>query len=120
VGFLGRRYFGCRGWFSLFAEGNISLLLGDADLDIQTIGTAGPGGFTRAEFNNIIPETDIEVGGTIHIRNRFNLSAGYFFAAFHDLGMRDEYDFNQFQLSHFDDANILGFDGFFARAEVAF
>ncbi len=120
VGVQGRRYIGRRGWFSLFAKGDLALLLGDVDLDVQTVGTAGPGGFSRASFNNIIPETDIEVGGTIHILNRFNLSAGYFFAAFHDLGMRDEYDFNQFQLSTFDDANILGFDGFFARGEITF
>jgi hypothetical protein len=120
MGVMGRRYLGRCGRFSLFAKGDISLLLGDVDLNIQGVGQAGPGGFTKAEFNNIIPETDIEVGGTIHIRNRFNLSAGYFFTVFHDLGMRDEYDFNQFQLSHFDDANILGFDGFFARAEVTF
>jgi hypothetical protein len=123
VGVLGRRYFGCNGWFSLFAEGNIALLLGNTDLNIQTFGQGdpvSPDAITRAKALNVIPATDIEVGGTIHIRNRFNLSAGYFFAAFHDLGMRDEYDFNQFQVSHLDDANILSFDGFFARAELTF
>ena len=38
--------------------------------------------------------------------------------------MRDEYDFvagaGGFQLSHYDDANILGFDGLFARAEITY
>ena len=50
------------------------------------------------------------------------MSAGYFISAWHDLGMRDEYGFDVpgLQLSHYDDANILGFDGFFARVDVAF
>jgi hypothetical protein len=37
--------------------------------------------------------------------------------------MRDEYNFSNIpgiQLSHYDDANILGFDGFFARVDVRF
>ena len=34
--------------------------------------------------------------------------------------MSETYDFEQFQVHHYDDANILGFDGLFARAEVAF
>ena len=120
VGVQGRRYIGRNGRFSLFANGDLSLLLGDPEFHEQGIGTAGPGGFARAKFKNIIPETDIQVGGTIHLGNRFNLSAGYFLMAFFDLGMRDEYSFNQFQLGSFDDANILGYDGFFARAEVTF
>ena len=48
------------------------------------------------------------------------LSAGYFWSAWHDLGMSPEYNYDQFQISHFDDANILGWNGLFGRVEVAF
>ena len=79
-----------------------------------------PTSFITNEGERIIPVTEIELGGSAHLGSRATVSAGYFWAAWHDLGMRDEYGFTQFQLSHYDDANILGFDGFFARAEVTF
>jgi hypothetical protein len=127
TGLLGRRYIGRNGWFSIFAKGDISLLVGD--MDIQTITTDDPDGnpvVARSHSNSgrrVIPVTEIEAGGAMDLTNNIRLSAGYFIAAWHDLGMRDEYDFSGvpgLQLSHYDDANILGFDGFFARAEVAF
>lgn len=68
----------------------------------------------------MIPVTEIEAGLTAYLGNHVQLSSGYFLSAWHDLGFRDEYDFGQFQLSHYDDANILAFDGFFARAELSF
>ncbi len=120
VGLEGRRYIGRRGRFSVYAKGDISLLVGRVNIETLTTGTAGPAGFTRASFKNIIPVTEIEVGGSVHIRDHITLTAGYFLSAWHDLGMRDEYDFSQFQLGHYDDANILGFDGYFTRAEIAF
>ena len=94
--------------------------MGRVNINTQVVGTAGPGGFIRSSFKNVIPVTEIEAGGSIYIRDNIELSAGYFLSAWHDLGMRDEYDFSQFQLGQYDDANILGFDGFFARAEVLF
>ena len=125
VGLLGRRYIGRRGLFSLFARCDLALLSGTMNVDVDATRTAqvgGLGGITRASFKNIIPVTEIEVGGTAHIRNCLKLSAGYFLSAWHDLGMRDEYSFaqGQFQVQTYDDANILSFDGFFARAELAF
>jgi hypothetical protein len=71
----------------------------------------------------VIPVTEIEAGGSLDLSNNIRLSTGYFIAAWHDLGMRDEYNFTnipQLQLLNYDDANILGFDGFFARVDVAF
>ena len=54
-------------------------------------------------------------------------SAGYMLSAWHDLGFRDEPVLGRQALnpvdvlvSHYDDANILGFDGFFARVEFAY
>jgi hypothetical protein len=124
---LGRRYIGRNGWFSIFAKGDISVLVGD--MDIQTITTDDPAGNPvvasshRNSARRVIPVTEVEAGAAMNITNNIRLSAGYFIAAWHDLGMRDEYDFSGvpgLQLSHYDDANILGFDGFFARAEIGF
>jgi hypothetical protein len=46
------------------------------------------------------------------------MTAGYLMSAWHDLGFR-EHDSVASEVL-FDDANILGFDGFFARLEFAY
>ena len=132
VGVLGRRYFGCRGWLSAYAKGDISLLVGDMDIQTNVFDFESSVPITQnviSHRNNgrrVIPVTEIEAGLTAHLGRHVHLSSGYFIAAWHDLGMRDTYDFaaaggaGGFQLSHYDDANILGFDGFFARAEVTY
>lgn len=125
VGLLGRRYIGRRGLASIYAKGDISLLVGDMDIvtltDSDTSDATAPVISHQNSARRVIPVTEIEAGASAHIGNHITLTSGYFIAAWHDLGMRDTYDFGgQFQLSHYDDANILGFDGFFARAEVAF
>jgi hypothetical protein len=121
VGLEGRRYIGKRGLVSLYAKGDFSVLLGDIDVSTRVFdANAVAEAFAVTSCRHIVPVTEIELGGTVHIGCHANITAGYFFAAWHDLGFRDEYDFTQFQTSHYDDANILGFDGFFARAEVMF
>ncbi len=119
VGLMGRRYIGRRGLVSLYAKGDWSLLVGDYDI-VTTVTNAAGSAFLRSSCENIVPVTEIELGGTVHLGCHASVSAGYFWAAWHDLGMREEYDFDQFQISTYDDANILGFDGLFARAEVTF
>ena len=131
-GILGRRYIGRRGLLSAYAKGDVSLLVGNMDISTSTIQDPdGTAPFVAQSHRNsarrVIPVTEIEAGLTAHLGNHIQLSSGYFIAAWHDLGMRDEYDFedaatggSRFQLSHYDDANILGFDGFFARAEVSY
>lgn len=130
VGVLGRRYFGCSGRFSAYAKGDISLLVGDMDIQttIQDFESSVPALQDIISHRNsgrrVIPVTELEAGVTGRLGKHINLSSGYFISAWHDLGMRDEYDFvagaGGFQLSHYDDANILGFDGFFARAEITY
>ena len=123
VGLLGRRYFGRRGFASMYAKGDISILVGDMDIRTDTREVANGDPLLRSHENSgrrVIPVTEIEAGLTAHVGNHVTLSSGYFLAAWHDLGMRDTYNYANFQLSHYDDANILGFDGFFARAEVAY
>jgi hypothetical protein len=116
---LGRRYFGRRGLFSVYGKGDWSILWGEMETNVAVTNVAGTA-FILNAADRIVPVTEIELGGTAHLGSRASLSAGYFWAAWHDLGMRDTYSFTQFQLSHYDDANILGWDGFFARAEVTF
>lgn len=124
VGLLGRRYFGRTGCVSMYAKGDLSLLVGD--MHIQTIFVdiaqdALPVSVHRNTGRRMIPVTEIEAGVSAHLGKHVTLSSGYFLGAWHDLGMRDEYNYGgNFQLLSYDDANILGFDGFFARAEVAF
>ena len=119
LGLLGRRYFGRRGLFSAYGKADWSILWGEMETNVAVTNVAGTA-FILNEGERIVPVTEIELGGTAHLGSRASISAGYFWAAWHDLGMRDTYGFTQFQLSHYDDANILGWDGFFARAEVTF
>lgn len=127
VGILGRRYFGRSGLASAYAKADFSLLVGD--MDIRTDTTDDPDGtapFTARSFSNgarrVIPVTEIEAGISAQVTNNIQFSSGYFIAAWHDLGIRDEYNFQipGLQLNNFDDANILGFDGFFARAVFSY
>jgi hypothetical protein len=119
VGLLGRRYIGRRGLVSLYARGDWSVLLGDVEIETLVTNAAGTA-FSRKNCEQIIPVTEIELGGSVHLGAHATLSAGYFWAAWHDLGMSETYDFELFQISHYDDGNIMGFDGLFGRVEVAF
>ena len=95
IGAEGRRYFGRKGLVSLFAKGTVSLLLGDVDYQVfqaREDGLDGP--LRRARFRRVVPVTDIEVGGTVHIGCHASISTGYLLSTWHDLGMGDEYEFN--------------------------
>ncbi|MEM1303760.1 MAG: Lpg1974 family pore-forming outer membrane protein [Planctomycetota bacterium] len=123
TGMTGRRYFGRSGFASVFLRGDISLLLGDLDIVAESI---DGNRFATHRFSNtqIIPVTEIEAGGTVLITCNLSVSAGYMLAAYHDLGYRVEYPYDAtatgVQIDNFDDANILGWDGFFLRAEATF
>ena len=97
VGLLGRRYFGKRGFASIYAKGDISLLVGDVDIYTDTINDPdGTAPFAARSHENhgrrMIPVTEIEAGLSAHIGCHVTLSAGYFLSAWHDLGFRDEYN----------------------------
>jgi hypothetical protein len=124
VGLEGRRYFTQNGCFSIYLKGDISLLLGDVDLaavrttfDDGELNTLNTQTFSSRQ---IIPVTEIETGLTGHITCNTSITTGYLFSAWHDLGFRDEFTFPTLMETSYDDANILGFDGFFARLEVAY
>ena len=120
VGLMGRRYMGRRGLFSLYAKGDWSVLFGEVDIETIQRSAAGGGSEVATRFSNdiTVPVTEIELGGSTHLGQHATLSAGYFWSAWHDLGMSptavSPFDVN------YDDANILGWNGFFARAEIAF
>jgi hypothetical protein len=120
VGLLGRRYIGKRGLFSLYGRGDFSVLFGN--VDIERVSTNIAGVTSLSTSNDItVPVTEIELGGSAHLGAHATVSGGYFWAAWHDLGMSPTYSFqNQIEFSHFDDANILGWNGLFGRVEVAF
>lgn len=125
TGLEGRRYFFPSGWLSVYLKGDISLLVGNVEIDmVRTIegGTVPDFVMTQStKARNIIPVTEIEAGISGQVTRFSRLSAGYLLSAWHDLGYRDEFGLGQEEFPlRYDDANILGFDGFFARLEVAF
>lgn len=122
VGMQGRRYFGRNGMFSLYMKGDLSLLVGEYEstqVSQDLSGTvAGPVVTQTISCRHVIPVTEIEAGGTMYVTCNTSISGGYFISAWHDLGFRDEYEFNL--QNSYDDANIMAFDGFFVRLEKQF
>ena len=122
VGMQGRRYFGRNGMCSLYMKGDLSLLVGQYEstqVSQDLSGTvAGPVVTQRIGCRHVIPVTEIEAGGTVFVTCNTSISGGYFISAWHDLGFRDEYEFNL--QNSYDDANIMAFDGFFLRLEKQF
>jgi hypothetical protein len=117
VGLEGRRYFFGGGWLSMYAKGALSLLYGDLDFN-SSIDGGQQLSRQSTNINQIIPVTDLEAGMTAQISCYSRMTAGYLMSAWHDLGFR-EHDSVASEVL-FDDANILGFDGFFARLEFAY
>jgi hypothetical protein len=124
IGLEGRRYFFDGGMLSVYMKGDISLLLGHLDLVSHRIVEGGSApdleNIQTTHGRHVIPVTELETGLTGLVTNNVTLTTGYLFSAWHDLGFRDQFDFGTFLNTSYDDANILGFDGFFARLEVAF
>lgn len=111
------RIFGQDGQFSVFSQGSGALLLGQYDLAFSN-SVGGFSGSQTQSMTRLIPVVDMEVGGAWQMTDRLTLSAGYLFQAWFDLGVSGG-KFDGF-FSGTDDANIMSFDGMFARAEVAF
>jgi hypothetical protein len=127
VGLEGRRNLLRNGCLSVYLKGDISLLLGDVDLnavrvtdDPTTPDPVDTQITQSSETRQIIPVTEIETGLTGHVTRSTSVTAGYIFSAWHDLGFRDDFNFPTLMETRYDDANILGFDGFFARLEMAY
>jgi hypothetical protein len=122
VGLEGRRYFGKKRFCSAYLKGDISVLLGQMNQQIQRIDQNDIVTTQTAQGRRIIPVTEIEAGMSAYLTSSSFVSAGYLFSAWHDLGFRDQFDFSSVTLleDQYDDANILGFDGLFVRLEVGY
>jgi hypothetical protein len=132
IGLEGRRYFCGNGCLSVYLKGDISLLMGDIDIitarQVNDPTPGAPANIITQIFSNrqIIPVTELEAGLTGHITCNTSITTGYMLSAWHDLGFRDEFQgfsngaAGSLLETNYDDANILGFDGFFARFEMAF
>jgi hypothetical protein len=124
MGLEGRRYFFKDGWLSLFLKGDLSVLYGN--LEFETVRTEEGGSVPdqvirqTTENQQLIPVTEIEAGLSGQVSCHCRVSAGYLLSAWHDLGFRDEFQLDNVFPLQYDDANILGFDGFFARLEYGF
>jgi hypothetical protein len=120
VGLEGRRYFGSSNWCSIYMKGDISVLLGQMQQQVTRLDEDETFTTQTARGRRIVPVTEIEAGMTARVTARSLFSAGYLFSAWHDLGFRDQFNFDTQLEDLYDDANILGFDGFFARIEVGY
>ena len=130
TGLEGRRYFLRDGWVSLYGKGNLSLLVGNVNIDTTSESDSGAT-FVRQSFTSreIIPVTELEAGLTAQISCHCSFTAGYLFTGFQDLGLRNAIDLcdcddgalvSPLLASHHDDSNMLGFNGLFLRAEYGF
>ena len=126
-GLGGRRYFGPHGCFSVFVNGDISLLVGTVEVTSTRDALESSTNFKskqQLEVRNVIPVTEIEAGLTAQITDRMAFTAGYTFGAWHDLGVRQEFypadQQAELGVYSFDDANILAFQGCFGRLEACF
>lgn len=118
VGLTGRRYCGQSRILSLYASSDAAILLGD----IEMVHSVRDGDVVTTMRNTqLFPVLDIEAGGTVQVTNNLSVSAGYLFSAWFDLGMRDTIvPLAANEGAWWDDANILGFDGWFVRGELTF
>jgi len=124
IGLEGRRYYGRDGWLSVFVKGNISLLWSDIKVTTrqETFIPAAENVTTEIlKVQEIVPVTEMEAGVSAALTCHSTFSAGYLLSAWHDLGYRGEpVRANVALNTTYDDANILSFDGFFARMEFAY
>jgi Legionella pneumophila major outer membrane protein precursor len=114
MGLQGRRYFGA-GRLSVYAKGAGSILVGNYDLNITNFNvTPVPtNSFSTSRATRVVPVAELETGVSWRLSPRAVLTGGWLVQSWWDLGLQETMSGN-------DTANILGFDGFFARAEVVF
>ena len=115
MGLQGRRYFGDAGRLSVYAKGTGSLLVGTYEQNLTNfnITPVPTNSFSTSSSMRVVPVAELEVGGSWRLTPKCVLTGGWLVQSWWDLGLQEI-------MSNNDDANILGFDGFFARAEMVF
>jgi len=120
VGILGRRFFSPSGCWHVYGKGSGALLLGSWERNIDrftenngvTLLTTSNGDHPR-----MIPVTEIEVGVAYQPSRWINISAGWLFQTWWDLGA---YEAASASFIPLDDSNIMSFDGLTVRGELTF
>ena len=115
IGLQGRRYFGSASRLSAYAKGAGSLLVGNYDQTLRNfnITPLPTNSISTSRATRVVPVAELEAGVSWRLSPRTVLTGGWLVQSWWDLGLQETTTGN-------DDANILGFDGFFARAEVVF
>jgi hypothetical protein len=119
IGFQALRYFGRNRQFSLHADTYGSLLVGEYDTSFSQTTTAPA--FQASQDTNeirVIPVAETEIGAGWSPFPWMNVSAGWLFQAWFDLGASGG-TFGGFYTVT-ENANIMAFEGLFVRAEVTF
>jgi hypothetical protein len=119
VGLQGQRYFGKSHAFSLFANAYGSLLVGEYDEHFSQMTTVPP--FAASQDTKIIrtvPVAEIEMGGSWSPYSWLNLSAGWLFQAWFDMGTSGGKFAGYYTVT--ENSNIMSFEGLFVRGEIAF
>jgi hypothetical protein len=120
IGLEGRRYCGpCSPW-SVFAKGDLSLLLGTIDIT-RRLHTTDPETVELQFDKNIrvVPVAEMEVGASYQLAPHTQISVGWLFQAWMDVGAFETASATDCACGT-DDANIMSFDGFFGRLEICF
>jgi hypothetical protein len=115
VGLEAKRSLSSRRPLCVFASTNVALLVGEHD--VSSANSFGGGAFVAGQATSqrrTIPVLETELGATWQITDSFELSAGWLFHAWHDLGASGG-TFGGFFVGS-DDANTMSFDGLLLRA----
>jgi hypothetical protein len=119
IGFQSLRYFGRNRQLSLYANTFGSLLVGEYDTSFSQTTTAPP--FQANQETNeirVIPVAETEIGAGWSPFPWINVSAGWLFQAWFDLGASGG-TFGGFYTVT-ENTNLMAFEGLFVRAEVTF
>ncbi len=119
VGLKAERYFGACRQFSLFADTYGSVLVGQYDMHFGQTTTAPVFSATQdTDAIRVVPVAEAEFGGGWSPISWLNVSAGWLFQVWFDLGASGG-NFGGFYTVT-ENANIMAFEGLFVRAEVKF
>lgn len=116
----GRRFFGADGRLSLLAQAGGSMLVGNYDVrSSNTVTTPVPFRAEQRETpTRLITVWEAEVGSAWDVTDSIQLSTGWLFHAWTDMGTSGGH-FGGF-FSGADDGNLMSFDGLFARVQAAY
>ncbi len=103
---------------ALFANSDISLLLGDYDVGFSANPVPAFLAGQSASSVRVVPAIDIEVGVRWQLLPYLTLHGGWLFQSWFDLGTSGGTFAGLYAGA--DDANIMAFDGLFLRGEYAF